>query len=205
MASQQIGALTLPLAVAGHPALELCNTLAGWGEPAPKDYLQSYPHLLVWAGELGLVEPSAVRRLGRRATTDADTAADVLARARALRGDLYRVLTADRPEREALDRLSAQLRDASAAMDLVHSPAAGLVLRQSDADLDLPLHAFAGAARRLVEDGLAGDVARCPGTGCGWLFLRNGRGRRWCIMALCGNRAKARRFAERHRAAPTPA
>jgi predicted RNA-binding Zn ribbon-like protein len=72
-------------------------------------------------------------------------------------------------------------------------------------DLDLPLHAFADAARRLVDNGLARDVGRCPGAGCGWLFLRNGRERRWCVMALCGNRAKARRFADRRRAAAEPA
>ncbi|MEM9223702.1 MAG: CGNR zinc finger domain-containing protein [Pseudomonadota bacterium] len=42
------------------------------------------------------------------------------------------------------------------------------------------------------------DMARlrmCPGHDCGWLFVdesRNGR-RRWCTMATCGNREKARR------------
>ena len=43
-------------------------------------------------------------------------------------------------------------------------------------------------ARRLVEDGLAGQVRRCPGAGCGWLFLDEGRGRRWCVMAIATSR-----------------
>jgi predicted RNA-binding Zn ribbon-like protein len=201
MASQQIGALTLPLAVAGHPALELCNTLAGWDQAAPKDYLRTYDHLLVWAGALGLVEPADVRRVTRLAAADPDAAGDVLARARSLRADLYRALTEARPPRGTLDRLGAQMQDAAASLRVTHSPGSGLSVRPVGRDLDLPLHAFADAARRLIDDGLAADVGRCPGEGCGWLFLRNGRGRRWCIMALCGNRAKARRFAERRRAA----
>ena len=39
-------------------------------------------------------------------------------------------------------------------------------------------------------------VKQCEGDSCGWLFFdtsRN-RSRRWCSMADCGNRAKARRF-----------
>jgi predicted RNA-binding Zn ribbon-like protein len=201
MASQQIGALTLPLAVAGHPALELCNTVAGWGEPEPRDYLQSYDHLLAWAGELELVRLESVRRLRRAARRDPDGAAAVLAQARALRSDLYAVLTDPRPSRSALDRLGEQIREAGGAVRLEHSPATGLAVAPGADALDLPLHAFADAARRLIDDGLASDVGRCPGTGCGWLFLRQGRSRRWCIMALCGNRAKARRFAERRRTA----
>ena len=38
-------------------------------------------------------------------------------------------------------------------------------------------------------------VKRCPGIDCGWLFIdetKNAR-RKWCVMELCGNRAKASR------------
>jgi predicted RNA-binding Zn ribbon-like protein len=36
------------------------------------------------------------------------------------------------------------------------------------------------------------NVRRCEGLGCGLLFLdrTRGRARRWCSMAVCGNRAK---------------
>ncbi len=38
--------------------------------------------------------------------------------------------------------------------------------------------------------------------GCGWLFLDRSRGhtRRWCVMADCGTKAKARRLNDRRRA-----
>ncbi len=38
-------------------------------------------------------------------------------------------------------------------------------------------------------------VKKCPGVGCGWVFIdetKNAR-RKWCIMETCGNRAKAAR------------
>jgi hypothetical protein len=34
----------LPLPLAGDPALELCNTFAGWDEDAGREYLLSYEH-----------------------------------------------------------------------------------------------------------------------------------------------------------------
>jgi predicted RNA-binding Zn ribbon-like protein len=53
-----------------------------------------------------------------------------------------------------------------------------------------------------IELAFSPDLARvkvCPG--CGWLFIDRTRNRtkRWCIAALCGNRAKMRRYYERQR------
>jgi predicted RNA-binding Zn ribbon-like protein len=199
-ASRQVGSVTLPLAVAGHPALELCNTRAGWGDAAPREYLGSYRDLVVWARELALVRPGQARRLLGAAAADPAAADAALERTRAFRDDLYDALTRDRPPRDALDRLAAVL-SAAGTTAVVERSDGGLSMTHGGDSLDVPLHAAADATRRLIEDGLTGDVGRCPGDGCGWLFLRAGRPRRWCIMSICGNRAKARRFAERARAA----
>lgn len=193
--------MTLPLAVAGHPALELCNTRAGWGEDAPREYLTTYADLVVWAREIGLVPPGDARRLLSAAAASPEQAADALARATAFRADLYRVLTERPAPQDALDRVSDVVAASGTEVRVERADVeGGLTTRRRPDSLELPLHAVADSARRLVEDGLVADVGRCPGTGCGWLFLRNGRARRWCIMALCGNRAKARRHAERARA-----
>lgn len=48
----------------------------------------------------------------------------------------------------------------------------------------------------LISEKELSRVKKCEGYPCGWLFLdtsRN-RSRRWCSMADCGNRAKAKRF-----------
>jgi predicted RNA-binding Zn ribbon-like protein len=67
------------------------------------------------------------------------------------------------------------------------------------AGLDLPALELARAAGALLASTDLEAVGRCPGEGCGWLFLDTRGRRRWCTMAVCGNRAKARRHAARAR------
>lgn len=49
-------------------------------------------------------------------------------------------------------------------------------------------------------------IRRCPAGDCAWVFWDSSPrgGRRWCTMRVCGNRAKARTFAQRRRAAAPP-
>ncbi|MDP9220210.1 MAG: ABATE domain-containing protein, partial [Actinomycetota bacterium] len=63
MSSVVVDGLILPVAFGGHPGLDFCNTRAGWGWPATKEYLQSYDHLAVWARELGLLDVAAAATL----------------------------------------------------------------------------------------------------------------------------------------------
>jgi len=54
-------------------------------------------------------------------------------------------------------------------------------------------------AHRLLEEHGTDAIGLCASEACGWVFLDPTHRRRWCIMAVCGNRAKARRFADRQR------
>ena len=60
MASVVVDGLTLPISVGGHPALDFCNTRAGWGAPQPKEYLVSHSHLALWAAENGLLDRAEI-------------------------------------------------------------------------------------------------------------------------------------------------
>jgi len=64
------------------------------------------------------------------------------------------------------------------------------VRRQSLRDL------VAASALSILADPRELDRVRlCPGHDCGWLFLdetKNAR-RKWCLMEVCGNRAKSSR------------
>lgn len=199
MAQQIVDGLALPVAVSGHPALELCNTVAGWALPMRKDYLRSYDHLAVLARECGLVDDESTRRVRELASADPAGADEVLAEAGSLREQLYAVLTRRPLEQPAAERLAFLVGQHLGALSLAAreplrwQPAAAVGVR-------LPLVAFALATFRLLDSGQADRVAACTGDGCGWLFLNESGRRRWCIMAICGNRAKARRFADRHRA-----
>lgn len=55
-------------------------------------------------------------------------------------------------------------------------------------------------AAHLLTSGSFRLVRQCQGNECGWLFLDRSRqrNRRWCSMIDCGNRAKARRFYQKH-------
>jgi predicted RNA-binding Zn ribbon-like protein len=187
MPSEVVDGLVVPLRLAGHPALDFCNTRAGWRDDEPKEYLLTHRHLSVWARAAGLVTGAPEAENGV-----------VLARALALREALYAVCTRGTHE-PAWGVVAAEAERAACAARLAPD---GWRLPEA-LGAELPLLAVARAAGELVASRDLGLVRACPGRGCGWLFLdRTGR-RRWCTMALCGNRAKARRHAARARAKRT--
>jgi predicted RNA-binding Zn ribbon-like protein len=198
VASVVVDGLVVPIAVAGHPALDFCNTRAGWGEPRPKEYLHTHAHLTVWARERDLLPADRASALRRRGERDPAAGAAVVARAVAFRDALRSVLL-DSGAAAAWARINREVRRAGAAATL--RPADGSPARWSidDGGLDLPLLAVAWSAAALLTSPGGRAVAACPGTGCGWVFADPRGRRRWCSMAWCGNRAKARRHAQRRR------
>jgi predicted RNA-binding Zn ribbon-like protein len=207
MANHRVSGQLVPDAVAGHVALELANTRAGWGAPSPREYLVSYDALAVWAGDVGLLTPSEVRRVRSEARLDSRGGARAVDAAVALREAWYAVATApwnDRPfGRDDLAVLSAAVT-AAADVSTLRPAADGRVSLDggtaASAGLLLPVHRAALAAYDVLSTGDVVHVGQCAGHGCGWLFFDPSHRRHWCIMAICGNRAKARTFSERRRA-----
>ena len=69
--------------------------------------------------------------------------------------------------------------------------------------LERPLWEIASSAADVLTSAELDRVKECASDTCEWVFLdrsRN-RSRRWCDMSDCGNRAKARRFQAKTRAA----
>jgi predicted RNA-binding Zn ribbon-like protein len=196
----RVDGLVLPAPLGGHPALDFCNTLAGWDDPEPGDYLKSYDHLVAWAAAWGLVDEAVARELRDLAAARPAAARFALEAARRFRESLYRVLTDPRPGAD-LEVVAEEARRAASVAELAVRDGAARWTLPASAGLRVPVYAVARAGAELITSAGASAVHRCPGAGCGWLFLdRSGR-RRWCTMATCGNRAKVRRFAERHRPA----
>src|SRR5438874_8228823 len=112
----QVDGYPLPMKVAGHPALEFCNTRAAWGSAAPgwPEYLTTYGAFATWSTYVDLVpaahllrtsagdtapSPASARDAGpRHSAADAGSVpADgesVLREALTLRAALYAVLQA---------------------------------------------------------------------------------------------------------------
>lgn len=86
--------------------------------------------------------------------------------------------------------------------------AAGLAPRfaPGEARLEATAPGVAGAMGRLLgvvvdamADGTWSRLKLCPEADCAWAFYDHSRNRsgRWCTMAVCGNRAKARAYRAR--------
>jgi predicted RNA-binding Zn ribbon-like protein len=158
-----------------------------------------------WIEEAGLV--SAEVLIALRANTVPGQMDAVTAQARAL-GEWFRGFVQDYRGRplpvsaiEHLQPLNRILeRDATVskidARDALDDRIAGSGLKlMSERDYrspDMLLLPIAQAMAELVCREDFDNVRRCEGTGCELVFLdrTHGRARRWCSMAVCGNRVK---------------
>ncbi|MEV4919120.1 BTAD domain-containing putative transcriptional regulator [Streptomyces tirandamycinicus] len=184
----RVGGEWLPWTTSGHPALEFCNTFAGWGGPRlpGSEWLTRYGTLAVWCGHHGVVDERTVGGLLRQAAERPAEAGRVLDRARGFRARLYTCLTrpddvpAFRDVAAVVDEAAAHSRFVRGEDGLGHwqvGPAAGL---------SLPLFAVARSAAGLLADPRRLLVRACPGEGCGWLFSDESGRRRWCSLRTCG-------------------
>jgi predicted RNA-binding Zn ribbon-like protein len=193
------GGRVLPAPIAGHPTIDFCNTRAGWDTPAPREYLATYDDVAAWAQSAELITAAEATILRRRARRDAAAAEGVRGRVLELRDAVYAACT-DRRAADAWDVVAAEARAAGAAAVLIpDKPLGRRWLIPDTAGLAQPVLALAWQAASFLDSADLSRVGRCPGTDCGWLFLDPRSRRRWCTMAVCGNRAKARRHARRVR------
>ena len=188
-----------PRLVGGALCLDFVNSIDPREGAERRDYLGNYRELLSWALHAGAVWPGEAKRLRRSAD------ARVWRRAIAFREGLYPLLRTvaegGDPDPRQLAALEPELAGARARPALTVGPA-GSVRESLPVDPALPLWRIALSARDLLLALPESRLRVCAGDHCGWLFLdasRAGR-RRWCSMAGCGNRAKARRHYARHRA-----
>ncbi len=178
----------LPWHVGGHPALEFCNTYAGWGRPPMpgSEWLRGYSTLAVWTGYMDLADEPTVTRLVEEARRTPDEAAVVLHEARTLRTQLYAYLTD--PGNHAAFEVVARYVEAAARVSVFRRDDDGLGQWSltPGAGLRIPLHAAARAAADLLTDPRRYTVRACPSEHCGWLFLDQTGMRKWCSLATCG-------------------
>ena len=187
----------LPDHVAGHVALELCNTKALWGLPTEREYLTDFTALALWAREHAVLSPTETAAARGEVLSDSQRAAALL-QVRDLRVALSTAVTGrDARQEEALEAVHgfvvravarAHYRPAGSALALV-APSGPTAL----------VDRLALVAHGLLERYGPDAVGLCASEACGWVFLNPAHRRRWCSMAICGNRAKVRRFAERRR------
>lgn len=183
----QGGELWPPVA-ADHPALELLNTVAQI-DGKPVDSWTSDANVQQWLIRMGWMDPDAPPRQG------------LLKPARALR-EMVRGLVMDRKSGKRIDPagLNAFLAKAPSYSQLVCDDAGPRVERRHE--LKTPeqvLVPVAEAAADLLATGDFNLIRKCEdGTCTMWFYDRTkSHRRRWCSMALCGNRHKVAAFRQR--------
>lgn len=196
----------------GHPALDFVNTLDWRDRPAedggPEEMLVSYEALLACWCRLGIVSPATAAELEHQAAKDPQRAEAVLREAVDLREALHRLAQALRQGRAArpadLDVLNRCLLRYPESRIIAPVGGARLGWKPHGDGLDLgsPLGAIARLGADLLVSAEPASIRCCAGPGCGWLFhdTSPNKRRRWCSMEACGNRAKARRHYQKHRA-----
>lgn len=194
--------------IGGRLSLDFTNTVAWHAGDYPQERLTSYADLVAWSQHTGILTDQEAQCLLKEAARRPGEATAVLERAIALREVIYRIFSAISggrpPEAADLATLNAELSHAMARSQIFPT-AEDFAWEWVGAEdvLDRMLWAVVRDAADLLTSDDLDRVGECAGDGCGWLFLdlsRN-RSRRWCAMKDCGNRAKARRFYKRRRAA----
>ena len=128
------------------------------------------------------------------------TAADV-DRAIGLREALRCLLLAHTGE--SIDEQAiAKLNAIASEMRLVvrFDPSGACALQPSDRDSDAALGELLAIVYRSMSEGTWDRLKACREDTCQWAFYDRSKNRSgtWCSMAVCGNRAKARAYRERH-------
>jgi predicted RNA-binding Zn ribbon-like protein len=199
-----------PLAVLGGAlCLDFVNTIDPRLEPPREDFLPTFNALVDWAAFVGAVDPAEAAALAAGAERDPAQAALVHSRAIELREALFELL---RPPRRtgrhtaALTVVNEELQRALAGAELTPTTGRYRLTPRPATGLDRIFWPITRSAAELLTSADIDRVRECDGRGCGWMFLDTSKAgrRRWCSMAICGNRAKARRHRENVNTRPHP-
>jgi predicted RNA-binding Zn ribbon-like protein len=193
--------------IADSLGLDFLNSIATPVDQ-PVDWLDSGSGLVAWLAQAELVPPQALHALTKLATPgELDKVPD---QARVLR-EWFRGFVREHMGRPLTPKAIRELKPLNALLQrdemfsrvVAHQETHDdhLELRttrrwRSPESLLLPI---GEALARCVCDEDFGAIRACEGQRCTLIFADHtrGRGRRWCSMAMCGNRAK--QAAHRHR------
>lgn len=217
---KETGTLPPAIFIGGVPALDFLNSIA---TPVDEivEWIGNGIDFLSWMKQAGHLTDDDIKTI--KSTLSRAQLDDAANEARALR-DWFRAFVykhKGKPlKRQALDQIDPlnRLLEADAVFwELVPSESTRV---QSKIEGALPTLFHLRPRRRWREPNsllfpLAEEIAKficsadfrhvkaCEGSGCTLLFLDQTRrhGRRWCIMSVCGNRAKAAAFAARAKSA----
>ncbi len=192
--------------VAGHPALDIVNTLDWRFRPSgSEELLTSYADLLRFTEQCGLITPTEVREF---ATSTPVKKRRSLSSTKKLRECLasicYAIADGQAPPIESVRALSSFARTVRRSENLqwCDNRLRWKTGRDRETASDAPFGRLVSTAVELLTSNKVDQLRACSNVECRWLFLdgSKNKGRRWCDMKLCGNRIKSRRYRSTRRA-----
>jgi predicted RNA-binding Zn ribbon-like protein len=191
----------LPL-LGGRLALDFANIPSYPGAPA---HHLSWEELIVFLQASRIVSPERGSTLLALSGSDPDAAQTLLSRSTDLRDSLRRIFGAmvrkEEIAPEWTEPINRILRITEGHDELVLAESGWkLEFIARESGLDWLLAAIARSAAETIVEGAQARLRICANPVCGLFFSDHSRThrRRWCSMAVCGNRHKVASFARRH-------
>jgi predicted RNA-binding Zn ribbon-like protein len=184
--------------IAGRLALDFANA-------APPDSVLRWQRLIDFLQSTQVVTPERATQLLLLHDSDPNAAEALLQKAVLLAASLRKCLQAmlgkQRLSPEWITPINQILRITEGHDELILEGNAGRIeFIAREGGLDWLLAAIARSAAELITEGPKARLRICANRECGHFFYDDSRThqRRWCSMALCGNRHKVASYARRH-------
>ena len=185
----------------GRLAIDFANAPSYPGAPF---HALSWEELILFLESARIVSPERGVTLIALSEADPQTAHALLSRATRLRDALREAFGAtmrnEHLARERVEPINEVLRITEGHDELVKEVGGWkLEFIARESGLDWLLAAIARSAAEILVEGADARIRVCANPGCGLFFCDTSRThrRRWCSMAVCGNRHKVARFARR--------
>lgn len=185
----------------GNLVLDFTNTAEFHASDEPDENLETYPDLVSWSLEAGLLTKVEAGELLLRDEQAPQKSEKSLRKALVLREIIYGIISAaaqgESPKRSDLDKFNRHLSAALGNSQISPSDE-GFTWswQEQELSVDRILWMLVREAANLITSEDIKRVGECADDrGCGYLFIDTSRNhsRRWCSMEDCGNRAKAQR------------
>lgn len=190
--------------LSGRLAIDFANIPSYPGAPA--EHL-SWEDLIVFLQGSGIISAERGSSLLALSGSGPEAAQTLLSRSVRLRDALRMAFAAmvrtEGIAREWTEPINEILRITEGHDELVSNGIAWkMEFIAREGGLDWLLAAIARSAAEIIAEGAQARLRVCANTGCGLFFSDDSRTRRrrWCSMAVCGNRHKVASFARRHSA-----
>jgi predicted RNA-binding Zn ribbon-like protein len=189
------------LLLGGRLAIDFANIPSYPGNPTQH---LSWEELIAFLQAAQIVSAERGASLFALSGSDPDAAQALLSRSVRLRDALRRAFGAivrkESVAREWTGPINQILRITEGHDELVFEGSTWKMEFQArEGGLDWLLAAIARSAAEIIVEGAQARLRICANPGCGLFFSDNSRThrRRWCSMAICGNRHKVASFARR--------